>query len=71
MENFESMMAEILEVDSVVLTDELQSFDCWDSLTVLSIIAYASESFGVELSNEDIIGSRTLDGLKRLIGSRM
>ena len=70
MKNFENSMAEILEVDSLVLTDELDSFDCWDSLTILSIIALASENYGVELSNEDIIRSRTIDGLKRLIESR-
>jgi acyl carrier protein len=71
MNDFQITMADILEVDSAELSRKLDTFDCWDSLTVLSIIAYASESFGVELTNTDIINSLTVGGLKELILSRM
>ena len=50
MDDFESSMAEILEVDHVELTDELESFDTWDSLTILSIIALCEEKYKVALS---------------------
>lgn len=71
MENFESSMAELLEEESVMLSDELQSFDAWDSLTVLSIIAFCDSEYNVPLSAEEIDNSVTLLGLKELIESKM
>jgi acyl carrier protein len=44
MENYLASMAELLEVESVSPNDVLADFDCWDSLTVLSIIVYLSET---------------------------
>lgn len=67
MENFELTIAEILEVESVSLEDSLSSFDAWDSLTVLSIIAYCDEEYNVVLSAEEINNSETINGLKELI----
>ena len=71
MENFESSMAELLEEESVMLSDELQSFDAWDSLTVLSIIAFCDSEYNVPLSAEEIDNSVTLLWLKELIESKM
>ena len=67
MENFELTIAEILEVESVNLEDSLSSFDAWDSLTILSIIAYCDEEYKVVLSAEEVEGSETINGLKELI----
>lgn len=71
MENFDVDIAEILEVDSVNMNDELKGFDCWDSLTVLSIIALSSESYQVILSASEIHESITVGGLKTLIQSKL
>lgn len=71
MDNFESSIAEILEVDSIELEDTLDSFDAWDSLTVLSIIAYCDDQFKVPLSAEEINNSKTIQGLKELIESKI
>jgi len=71
MENFESSITEILEVDSVELNDELDSFDAWDSLAVLSIIALCDSEYKVELSRDEIENSETVNGLKELIKSKM
>lgn len=71
MENFISGISEILEVETVELGDELESFEAWDSLTVLSIIAYCDSEFGVALSAEEIDNSGTISGLKELIESKM
>jgi acyl carrier protein len=71
MENFKSLISEVLEVDSVEMTDELISFDSWDSLTILSIIAVVSDEFNVELGREEIENSKTIGGLKELIDSRL
>ena len=71
MENFKAEMAELLEVDNVELTDELSSFECWDSLTILSIIALAGEKYNVTLSATEINKSHTVGGLKELIKLKM
>jgi acyl carrier protein len=71
MENFDSAIAEILEVDKVSPGDKLVSFECWDSLTLLSIIALTDQNYNVSLSANDVIKSSTIGGLKELIKSKM
>jgi acyl carrier protein len=71
MENFEVLIAEILEVDSIKNGDKFESFECWDSLTLLSIIALVDQNYGVNLSANDVLNSVTIGGLKELIKSRM
>ena len=67
MDNFESSISEILEVENVTLSDELESFDAWDSLTILSIIALCDDEYKVSLSADEITRSKTIKGLKELI----
>jgi len=67
MENFNNAIAEILEVDNVNMNDELTSFECWDSLTILSIIALAEEKYGKQLTNESIREAKTIGGLMKLL----
>lgn len=45
-------LAEILEEDSISQTQELESFDEWDSLTTLSLIAMADSDYNISLTNE-------------------
>ncbi len=71
MENFETSISEILEVDTVELSDELESFDAWDSLTILSIIAFCSSEYDVALQRDEIESSETISGLKELIKSKI
>ena len=70
MENFDGEIAEILEVDSVNMDDQLTAFDCWDSLTILSIIALASETYQVTISAAEVNAAATVGGLKNLIQSK-
>ncbi len=70
MEDFLSLIAEILEVETAELSDELQSFEVWDSLTILSIIAICDEEYNVSLSAEEIENSDTILGLRELIESK-
>ncbi|MBD1262697.1 acyl carrier protein [Maribacter polysiphoniae] len=71
MENFIESIAEILEEETVELSDELESFEAWDSLTILSIIAICDAEYGVALSAGEIEGSGTILELKELIESKM
>lgn len=70
MEDFKSEMAELLEVDSVQESDDLESFDAWDSLTILSIIASVDEGFGVSISAQEVNDSKTIGGLYELVRSK-
>ncbi len=71
MENFIETIAEILEEETVALSDELESFEAWDSLTVLSIIALCDSEYNAPLSAEEIENSGTILGLRELIESKM
>ena len=70
MENFESQIAELLETDSVTDSDELQSFEAWDSLTSLSIIAFIEENYSISLSGNDLLAAKTVGGLKEMVLSK-
>ena len=71
MENFEPSIAELLEVDNIEMSDQLSSFEAWDSLTILSIIAFCDDEYKVSLSAEEINESGTVLGLKELIKSKI
>jgi acyl carrier protein len=70
MDEFLEQLADIFEVDSVKNDDELDKFECWDSLTILSIIALTSEKFGKQLSNDEIRDAKTIGGLISLINQK-
>lgn len=70
MEEFHLGMAELLEVDSVNDSEVLEDFEAWDSLTSLSIIAFVEENYKVPLTRKDLIGAKTIGGLKELILAR-
>jgi acyl carrier protein len=71
MENYLSSIADILEVETVELSAELNSFEAWDSLAVLSIIAFCDSEYSVALSADEINNSATVLGLKELIENKM
>ena len=70
METLYAKLAEILEVDQVNATDELASFDVWDSLTRLSILAMLDSSFGVNLAASDFKTMRTIADLDLAVDAR-
>jgi acyl carrier protein len=67
MDDFLEQLAEILEVDNVNLGDVLVDFDAWDSLSQLSIISFADENYGVQLTALELLQSGTVGGLVKLI----
>lgn len=70
MEEFLSQMAELLEVDVVNPTDELASFEVWDSLTILSILALSDDQYGAQLTAKEIRDAKTIEGVYNLIQSK-
>jgi len=71
MNDFLIDLAEILEEDLIREEDNLQDFEEWDSLTILSIIAFSDENYSVTLSTSEIVNAETVGGLKELIKGRM
>ena len=67
MEEIYGKLAEILQVDEVKPTDVLASFDEWDSLSVLSVVAMADAQYGVNLSAAELACVNTAQGLMELI----
>lgn len=67
MEKMKEQLAELLEVDEVKDSDVLEDFECWDSLTILSIIAWASENYGKTLLAKDINKAKTVGVLLALL----
>jgi acyl carrier protein len=70
MDNYLEQIAELLEEDTAKMSDELKSFEAWDSLTILSIIAFADENYKVTLNAKEINEAKTVGGLKELIASK-
>ena len=70
MEKFLEQMAEILEEDKVNPADALTNFAAWDSLTQLSIIALASETYNVTLTAADCKNAKTIEAVYKLIESK-
>lgn len=70
MKDFNIDLAELLEVDVVTDQDNLKDFEAWDSLTILSIIAFCDEKFKVTLSAREINDAITVEGLKTLIKNK-
>lgn len=71
MEKYLTTMMELLEVESLEMDDFLSSFDSWDSLTNLSVLAFCSSEYGIVLSADEVESSQTIRGLKELIESKL
>ncbi len=63
MENLKKELAGLLEVEKVDDSDVLSTFDCWDSLTILSIIAMVSEQYNKHLTAEIVREAHTIGNL--------
>ncbi|WP_196891999.1 acyl carrier protein [Aureivirga marina] len=61
MEEFLEKISEILEVESVNLSDNLEDFDEWDSLTSLSLIAMIDSDYNISVTNDDIREFKTIE----------
>lgn len=70
MDEFLEEMCEVLEEDKVSMENELEEFEFWDSLTILSVIALASENYDVSLNADEINKAKTVGGLWELIQSK-
>jgi acyl carrier protein len=70
MEQFYERLAVVLEEDAVKPDDVLTSFEQWDSLTALSVVAMIEENYSVNLSAEELAGAGTAGALEALVAAR-
>jgi acyl carrier protein len=64
-------MADVLEIDSIDDDTKLESFDAWDSLAKLSILAFIDSEYNVNLSTDDIADVKNLSALKSIVNSKL
>ena len=67
MDNYYEELTDILEEDEIKDEDILEDFEEWDSLTVLSIIAFIDKEYDVKVSAHEVDQSKTVGALKDLI----
>ena len=70
MEEINIEMADILEVEFVSDDDELKDFVGWDSLAILSLLAFIDDNYDVQLGDEDFETIRSLSDVKKLIQAK-
>lgn len=70
MEKLIEQMIEIFEVESISPDDVLRTYDLWDSLSVLSLVAAVDEDYGVTLVADDLIDIVTASDLFAFVESR-
>lgn len=70
MVRFYERLAEVLEEDAVRPEDVLTSFEQWDSLTALSVVAMIGEHYSVNLSAEDLVVARTASALEAMVAAK-
>lgn len=63
-----SLIAEILEEDTVLPEDLLSTFALWDSMAVLSVIAMLEEVYAIEdADGEEIASCETVNDLMQFM----
>jgi acyl carrier protein len=64
-------MADVLEIDTIDDDTKLETFDSWDSLAMLSILAFIDSEYNVNLSTDDIADVKNLSDLKSIVISKL
>ncbi len=70
MEKLIQQMIEIFEVDQVNPDDVLRSYDLWDSLSVISLVAAVDEDYGVTMDADDLADIVTAADLFAFVEAR-
>ena len=63
-------IARILEVDSVSESDVLHDFEMWDSLSVLAVLAFVDERYGINISALELADVEKVVDLYNLVLSK-
>lgn len=71
-EKIVNVVGDVLRIAPSRVTDDLsmQTMDTWDSLKHMELVASLEESFGVQLTFDDIVAMRSVAEIKRLLNAR-
>jgi len=57
------IVKEALDLDNASINDEFESYDTWDSLGKLSLIALIDEHFSIQISDKEFNEFKTVEDL--------
>ena len=57
------IVKEALDLDNASINDEFESYDTWDSLVKLSLIALIDEHFSIQISDKEFNEFKTVEDL--------
>ena len=71
-QNVETLVAEVLQVPAAIVNDDLamQDVDVWDSLKHMELIVSLEQTFGLQLSFEEIVTMQSVGNIKRVLKER-
>lgn len=66
------VLADVLQVTPAMITDHLamQDVDAWDSLKHMELIVSLENTFGLQLSFDEIVNMKSVGDIKRVIAAR-
>ncbi len=67
MEALIAQIKEIFELEHVAETDVLRDFELWDSLSVISLLAFVDSEWNLQLAADDLAEIATVAELWRFI----
>ncbi len=65
-----AMQYDNVDASEFTTDTEFKSFDEWNSLLALSIIAMVDDEYGIVISNEDIKKAKTVQDLYNIVNSK-
>ena len=71
-EKVELLVAEVLQIPAASITDDLamKDLDAWDSLKHMELIVSLEETFGLQLTFDDIVAMQSIQEIKRVLSER-
>ena len=71
-EKIEGLLAEVLQVPVTTINDDLamKDMEVWDSLKHMELIVTLEETFGLQLTFDDIVAMQSVREIKRVVRER-
>ena len=72
-EKVEALLAEILQMPAAKITADLamKNVEVWDSLKHMELVVSLEETFGIELTFDEIVAMQSVREIKRILRERV
>ena len=73
MNGLNKILSEVFQISETAITDHLSidDVDGWDSLTHMDLVASIEESFGFELTMDEILEMRSVKQIREVVSRRV